>query len=154
VTVTTPDTAQPASGLLDDAQSKVRPGRAVLSLRKRASSTRPKAGGLVTFTLTLRSLGPAAALNVRVCDRLPRGLSFVRAPGATFTKGQACWRYTELPKGAARTLRIVARAAALTRRTAVTNVATATATGQPARRASAGLVLPARGRGNVGGVTG
>jgi uncharacterized repeat protein (TIGR01451 family) len=62
-----------------------RRGRAVNLIR-----TRP--GRLVRFRLSGRNLGFATARNVRACDRVPRGLRLVRAPGdPTVRNGRICW---------------------------------------------------------------
>jgi uncharacterized repeat protein (TIGR01451 family) len=152
-TAASPDDPGSASDLLGEAETRVRRARARLSLRKRASASRVAAGERVTFTLTLRSRGPGPALNARVCDPLPAGLRFVRARGARFRGGKACWRFERLRDGAVKRLRVVTRAARLPTTRRVRNVARVRAAGV---RATAGravvrvLAAPARG----GGVTG
>ena len=50
-----------------------------VTLDKQADATTVTAGGLANYTLTARNRGRAVARNVRVCDRIPRGTTFVRA---------------------------------------------------------------------------
>lgn len=50
-----------------------------LELTKRVSAARVNVGQNATFTIDLTNRGPDTATNVRVSDRLPVGLSFVRA---------------------------------------------------------------------------
>jgi uncharacterized repeat protein (TIGR01451 family) len=127
--------------------------RARLSLVKRASRTRVRAGQTVTFRLTLRNHGPNAALDVEVCDPLPAGLLFVRAPGATFRGGRVCWTYGKLKPNAVKKLKIVVRAAALPQNRRIRNTATVTARrGNNVRSSAAVTVIADPGRG--GGVTG
>jgi uncharacterized repeat protein (TIGR01451 family) len=55
---------------------------------------RPRAvspGGTVVYTITLKVPSKVDAKGVDVCDALPAGLTFASAPGATFSKGRACW---------------------------------------------------------------
>ena len=46
---------------------------------KEADARTVSAGGLVGYTITVRNRGRGSARNVRVCDRVPRGMTFVRA---------------------------------------------------------------------------
>ena len=87
-------------------------------------------------------------------DPLPAGLVFVRARGATFRDGRACWNLGYLAPRSKRTLRIVARAERGFGVRHVRNVAVATA-GNAARRTDGARVRvdPAFGGAN-GGVTG
>lgn len=152
-TATSPDDRDPAGDLVGETETRVRPAPASLALRKRASARRIAAGQAVAFTLTLRSRGPGPALNVRICDPLPRGLQFVSAPGARFRGGKACWTFARLRDGAVRRLRLVARGARLPATRTVRNVARARATGvRPTTSRASVRVLAAPGRG--GGVTG
>ena len=51
--------------------------RARLSVRKVASRRSLYGGQRVSFVVTARNVGSIAALDVRVCDRLPASLTFV-----------------------------------------------------------------------------
>ena len=45
----------------------------------------------MTFTIVLKVPSKVDAKQVDVCDTLPAALVFESAPGATFSKGRACW---------------------------------------------------------------
>jgi uncharacterized repeat protein (TIGR01451 family) len=127
--------------------------RARWTLSKRAARHAVRGGDNVRFSITVRTRGRAVA-GARVCDRLPAGLVFVRARGATFRKGRACWNLGYLPARSSRKLKVVARAERGFRVKHVRNVAVATA-GNAARRTDRARVRidPAFG-GAGGGVTG
>jgi uncharacterized repeat protein (TIGR01451 family) len=124
-----------------------------LSLRKRASPARVPARGRVSFRLTVRNRGTQPALAVRVCDRLPNGLTFSSAPGAVLRGRTACWRIAKLAGHHARSFTIHARADNVSRVRRIRN--RATAKGSNTRRVAARAriaIIPAAPRG--GGVTG
>jgi uncharacterized repeat protein (TIGR01451 family) len=126
--------------------------RATLRLAKSAGKRTVRAGKKITFTMRLR-VGGAAAQDVALCDRLPSGLSLVKAKGARVRRGQVCWTWDFLPANARRTVRIVTRVAAGTTARRLTNRADVVADGSRRRRAAAGIrVQPGPLRG--GGVTG
>jgi uncharacterized repeat protein (TIGR01451 family) len=131
---------------------------AKLRLTKQAVTKTVKAGGTVRFRITVRAIG-GAVRNVRVCDRLPDGLVFVRAPGARFAGGQACWTVKLLAAAQRKVFLLTARAE-IGRRGIRVNHATATATatglGKRNARASVRITAPSRGVAGVkaGGVTG
>jgi uncharacterized repeat protein (TIGR01451 family) len=77
-----------------------------LSLRKRASRARVRAGHAVTYRLTIRNRTGRPAFAVRVCDRLPKGLTVRSAPRAHIKGRTACWRIARLAGHAARTFTI------------------------------------------------
>jgi uncharacterized repeat protein (TIGR01451 family) len=54
------------------------------------------------YRMTVRNTGRGTAIAARVCDRVPKGLKVVRAPGATITNGQLCWRIRVLRPGGRR----------------------------------------------------
>ncbi|HEX2071414.1 MAG TPA: isopeptide-forming domain-containing fimbrial protein [Thermoleophilaceae bacterium] len=137
----------------DTVNVRVTAPRAAWALRKRASRGAVRGGEIVRFAIRVR-VGRRAIANARVCDRLPSGLVFVRARGARFRSGQACWTIRYLPAGARRTLRVVTRAERgfVVRR--VRNVAVGRARNAVRRTAGARVrVDPAFG-GSGGGVTG
>jgi choice-of-anchor A domain-containing protein/uncharacterized repeat protein (TIGR01451 family) len=68
-------------------------GSTAVSLCKRANRRRVPAGGTVTFRLEVRTIGVAAARDVVVCDRMPVGLTIIRARGATVRGNRACWQF-------------------------------------------------------------
>jgi uncharacterized repeat protein (TIGR01451 family) len=108
-----------------------------LVLRKVSSKHVVQGGDTIQFTITLRARGTGRATNVRVCDTLPPGLVFVRAPGATFSGGRACWRIASISAGQSRSYHVTVRANSVRRPTVRTNVATVVAPGTDctARRA-------------------
>jgi choice-of-anchor A domain-containing protein len=66
-------------------------GSTAVALCKRTQRRRVPAGGRVTFRIEVRTTGPAR--KVVVCDRMPVGLTIVRARGATVRGNRACWRF-------------------------------------------------------------
>lgn len=126
--------------------------RATATISKKASRKSVKGGKTVTYTITVK-MGKRAGSNLRVCDRLPHGLAFVRATGAQFRKGQACWTIPYLGANKTKTLRIVARTDRSDRARRVTNTAVLTGRNVARRKASAAVrIAPALAR--PGGVTG
>jgi uncharacterized repeat protein (TIGR01451 family) len=137
----------------DRANVRVTAPRASWTLSKRASRRAVQGGETVRFKMTVR-VGSRAVAAARICDRLPDGLVFVRAPGARFQDGRACWTERFLGVGARRTFTIVARAERGFQVRRIRNVATATARNAARRQAGARVrVDPAFG-GLGGGVTG
>lgn len=130
---------------------------ASVSIRKRASRRALRAGQLVTYRLTVRARRGADARMLTVCDRLPAGLTYVRAPGARMRAGSACWKISRLRAGTARSFRIVARAQAIRRTRTIKN--TAIVSGHEIGRRSASASVQVRGsrraiQAQGGGVTG
>lgn len=126
--------------------------RATATISKKASRKSVRGGKTVTYTITVK-MGKRAGSNLRVCDRLPHGLAFVRATGARFRKGQACWTIPYLGANKKKTVRIVARTDRSDRTRRVTNTAVLTGRNVARRKASAAVrIAPALAR--PGGVTG
>lgn len=127
-----------------------------LRLRKTASPTTLAAGKSITYRITVSTSG-APARNLRVCDALPLGLTFMRAtPAAGLSNGRECWTIRTLRAGRSRTLLLYARALSGTRGTLI-NRATARAAGSKTAHAEAKVtVTPGQGSGHPpgGGVTG
>jgi uncharacterized repeat protein (TIGR01451 family) len=126
-----------------------------LSLSKTASPTKIEAGASVTYRIKV-SVSGATAKNLKVCDALPLGLTFVSAsPATALANGQQCWTIRSLSAGQSRTLILHARALTGTRGT-LTNHATAIATGTKMARAEAKLTVtpPPSVKPPAGGVTG
>ena len=114
-----------------------------LSLHKSADAKTVTPGKQITFRLRVRNVGEARADDVRVCDRLPRGLALVHAPGFRRSGGRLCRNLGHLGIGKARVVRIATRA---TRSAplSVTNVATARASNARRVRARATVGVFAR----------
>ncbi len=149
VVVTSPD----AAAVLATVDARVGAGPAKVSVRKSPSRSRAGAGDTIRFTIRVRSHGPNSARNVRVCDPLPSGLTYVSARGASFRNGEVCWRIDSLAKRRQRTFVIVTRAAKLPRTRNVRNTARVSAdAARTAREGAQVRVLGAPSR--QGGVTG
>jgi uncharacterized repeat protein (TIGR01451 family) len=145
---TDPDPNNNSSGVT----RMIRPAKTRHTLTKKANRRSAKPGETVTFTLTYRVRGRAAATGVRVCDRLPRQLSFVSAPGARYRKGAACWSRASVAAGQTVKFRVKVRVASTAAKRTI-NRATAAAGNAPTARARAALrLVPRAPRG--GGVTG
>ena len=80
-----------------------------VALTKHAAKASVVAGREVVFTIKLRNTGKSNLLSLRVCDVLPGTMTFVSAPGATFSKGRACWSRPTLRPGTQLVVRITAR---------------------------------------------
>jgi uncharacterized repeat protein (TIGR01451 family)/fimbrial isopeptide formation D2 family protein len=138
---------------VDVASVTVSSARAGWRVAKRAARAAVRGGEDVPFRITVRT-GARAVSGARVCDRLPSGLVFVRARGARFRDGQACWTFEYLAPRSRRTMRVVARAERGFSVRRVRNVALARARNAARRSAAAPVrVDPAFG-GSGGGVTG
>jgi large repetitive protein len=137
----------------DTANVRVTAPAASWALRKRASRSAVRGGEIVRFRIAVRVRQRAVA-DARVCDRLPAGLVFVRAPGARFRDGRACWTMRYLAPGARRTLRIVTRAERGFSVRRVRNVAVARARNATRRAAAARVRIDPAFGGDGGGVTG
>jgi uncharacterized repeat protein (TIGR01451 family) len=139
-----PDPEGPPAPPIPPANSAVLPASLSgtrLSLSKRANAKSVTPGTRVTFRLRVHNVGEARAIAVRVCDRLPRGLALVSAPGFHQSSGQLCRFLGGLAIGKARVVRITARATRSAPPT-VTNVATAEARNARSVRARATLGTP------------
>jgi large repetitive protein len=111
---------------LDSAKTKI---AAKLSLRKTASPRSVTTGHTVTFFLKVTNPNPVAVKQVKVCDQMPRGLSFVSSNPAAFrSHGQWCWKLGTIRKHRSRTVSIRGEAG-LSTSGPVTNHATVSAPG-------------------------
>ena len=95
---TTPTPGHPAG-------HRVGPSNTTISLTKSANVAVVKPGGTVRFTIHWKNTGKTAAKNVVICDKLPSGLTFSSAPGATFKSGKACWSRKSVAVGSEPDLR-------------------------------------------------
>ncbi len=132
-------------------------GTPKLVIRKTVSAKRVAAGQRLIYWVTVTNTGTGDAADVRICDRLPARLTYLRTPGARFIKGDACWTRARLAKGKATTVRFEARVAHDAPGGArITNVAVVTADRVAQRRAQVSVTVR-RGGGIVrrgAGVTG
>jgi uncharacterized repeat protein (TIGR01451 family) len=86
--------------------------RANLVVAKTVSQSQVFFGSNVTFTLTIRNLGPDTATGVVVTDPLPAGLVFVSAnvpSQGTYDPVTGIWQVGTLTNGALATLKVTAR---------------------------------------------
>jgi uncharacterized repeat protein (TIGR01451 family) len=129
---------------------------AVLRIVKTAGTTRAvSAGSRVRLRVRVTNTSSHAAANVVVCDDPGGATTYVRASGARFRNGQACWTVGLLPAGASKTFTITVR---VNRRTAPGTLragATAKASNARSKRAVAKVrVKRAAEQHGGGGVTG
>ncbi len=137
----------------DVADVRVSAPRASWSISKRASRGAVRGGDPVRFAIKVR-VGTRAVANASVCDKLPDGLVFVRAKGARFRAGRACWSFRYLAPGARRTIHLTARAERGFDVRRVRNVAVASARNAARRSAAAPVRIDPAFGGAGGGVTG
>jgi uncharacterized repeat protein (TIGR01451 family) len=105
------DTKLQVSAVSRQARAKVRTGRAMLRLVKTVSRHVVRAGNEVIYHLKVSNPTAIAIADVRVCDRLPLGIVYVRAsPRTRLNQGQHCWSYGILGAHASRTITLVTRA--------------------------------------------
>jgi uncharacterized repeat protein (TIGR01451 family) len=93
-------------------------------------------GGRIRYTLRVRNLGEAAALKVRVCDRLPAGVSLVAGSDFHRSGRSVCAAVGTVKVLRGRTLHLSVRVTAAASGRLI-NRATATSRNAPTRRARA-----------------
>jgi large repetitive protein len=128
--------------------------KANFTLTKKAAKKVVAGGKKVGFAITLRN-GASELTNAKVCDRLPAALVFVKAAGAAFVNGEACWREHYVAPHKVMRMHLTARAVkgAVSRR--AKNVARASAANaKGTRQASATVRIEPVFGGAPGGVTG
>jgi len=125
----------------------------IFSLRKTASRKVVPGGKKVGFRITLRN-GAAALVDAKVCDRLPAALVFVKALGARYVNGEACWTKKNVAAHRVVRLHLVARAVMGYKSRRARNVATARAGNAVRRVAAATVRIKPAFAGEPGGVTG
>ena len=101
---------------------------AVLVVTKVAAERVVRSGHSVAFLIAVRNRGRGPAANVIVCDRPPDGLVFVRARGARFVNGNACWRIERLAATKAKRFAVRVRPVRTNRGKVIVNVATISST--------------------------
>ena len=123
------------------ASTQIRPGPAALRLTKSANVRQAGPGQAFSFTITVGSLGPAPALNLRVCDRLGSGMTYISVDHATFHHGVPCWKISSLAKGKRRSFLVWVRGSTANGPRPLANVATASADGVRTRTVRATVHL-------------
>jgi hypothetical protein len=91
---------------------------------------------------------------VRVCDRLPAGLTFASTAGARINGRTACWTLARLAGHGSRTFTVHARADNVSRRTRITNRATAKGSNMAGVASRARITIDPATASRPGGVTG
>jgi uncharacterized repeat protein (TIGR01451 family) len=103
-------------------------GQADISLTKQATSSPQVPGADETYSLTIKNSGPSPAVNAKVTDPLPKGLTYISADkGCTFAAGTVTCLAGDLAAGASKTFTItaaVAGSATSCEASALTNQAT------------------------------
>jgi len=128
--------------------------KANFTLAKKASRPVVEGGQKVGFTITLHN-GAAALTEAKVCDRLPAALVFVKAAGAAFINGEACWKVHYVAPHKVLRLHLMARAVKGSVARRAKNVAGASAANaKGVRKASATVRIKPVFGGAPGGVTG
>ena len=115
----------------------VEAARASIVVHKTVREREVKAGSTVHYTITLRSPGTAAALDLHVCDRLPHDQVFAQVDGAAFVNGQACWTIRRLAPGTTKEFTVVAIVARSPTTHSSTNLVRVLGANVPARSATA-----------------
>lgn len=98
-----------------------------LRITKKLSQKRLKAGGSASYKLKVTNRGRVTALNVRVCDDLPRELTLRSRSGGRIIRGQLCFTIDRLAAGKSKTYTVKVRVSRTTRSSRVTNRASAVA---------------------------
>jgi len=119
----------------------VHPGHAALRLTKTPSRRTVHPGQKFSFTIAVRSLGPAPATQIKLCDVLGSGMTFVSVHGAAFSHGNPCWKISSLAKGKQRRFKVGVRAAMVSGPRRLTNTATVSASGVRKQRVRATVKL-------------
>ncbi len=132
---------------------RAKAANAGFTLTKTASRKVIEGGQKVGFTITLRN-GSTALVNATICDRLPAALVFVKAAGASFVKGEACWKKSYVAPQKVLRLHLIARAVKGGVARKARNVASASADNAPRRSAAATVRIKPVFSGAPGGVTG
>jgi len=130
-----------------------RAAKGTFALTKTASRKVVPGGKKVAFTISLRN-GATALTNAKICDRLPAALTFVKAAGARYVNGEACWTKKFVAADQTVKLHLTARAVKDYKSHQVRNVATARAANAARRSASVAVRIKAAFAGKPGGVTG
>jgi uncharacterized repeat protein (TIGR01451 family) len=122
----------------DDATSTdVRPVK--LSVKKKADRRKAEPGDVIDYEIDVRSRTDVPLRNLKLCDKLPKQLELVSAPGANAHGHTACWRF-DLPANGSKSFRVRARVKPTKFPLKVRNTA----------KVTGGDVRAARGRDSVG----
>jgi uncharacterized repeat protein (TIGR01451 family) len=99
-----------------------------LALDKRTKADVVRPGSVVPYAIEVSNPGVAAAVNVRVCDKLPPDHTVLRAKGASVKKKRkVCWDLDSLAAGADRVFKVTTQVSLNPRQQRQRNVAVASA---------------------------
>ena len=125
----------------DDALANVAPARTTVKLRKVASVKKITPGQRFSYRIAFTNLGPGPAVEVRVCDPLPKQLRFVSAAGGGVydrSRREVCWTADSVEPGAQLFLTLnVSASQKLPKVRKIKNVVTATGLNFPEAKAAA-----------------
>jgi uncharacterized repeat protein (TIGR01451 family) len=114
----------------DRATASVTIGTADLAVAKAVDNATPAVGDTVTFTITLRNLGPDAPFSIHVAELLPPGLAFVSHSGdGVYDSALGKWSVETLAVGQAVSLEIIAQVGSGTEGSTLTNTVKITQSG-------------------------
>lgn len=142
------------SAQVSSAPVRVRINPTRLKLEKRASAAHAKPGQRLSYRLKVTNLGTTTAVDVRVCDRLPRTLSLRSVRGGTLKDSQLCFAIDRLKRGASQVFTVKVRVNAVVGATVIRNRATAAASNAKTVAARTSTPLSAVAGTRVRGVTG
>ena len=127
-----PPDPDPANNLASLVTMIAAPTDADLALSKSASAASPLEGALITYAITVTNRGPAAASGIVIRDVLPAGVIYASDDGGgAYTAGTGLWAVGALSSGANAVVHISATVDPGTSGTAIVNIATIDAAGQP-----------------------
>ncbi len=115
-----------------------------LRVTKTPRFMRASARTSVTYRIRVQALGSAPAFGVRVCDRLGRSLTVVRAVHARVTSGQPCWTIDRLDPLSPRFFTVKVAIANVSSSVRASDVASADATNARTVRARATVAVRPR----------
>lgn len=125
----------------DNAIANVAPARTTVKLRKVATVKNVGPKQRFAYKIAFTNLGPGPALDVRICDLLPKQLRFVSATGGGTRSGgrrTVCWTADSVAPGGRLQLRLNVRAnRKLPRIRKIRNLVTATGSNFPEAKAAA-----------------
>jgi uncharacterized repeat protein (TIGR01451 family) len=140
-TANSPETDPDPSNNTDDAIANVAVARTTVKLRKVATLKQVGPSQKFAYKIIFTNLGPGPAMNVRICDLLPKQLRFLSAPGGGHydpSRGEVCWTVDSVEPGGTLQLALNVRAnRKLPRYRKIRNLVTATGSNFPDAKAAA-----------------